>query len=196
MGRVSTAEQQYFSPKVDYAVILSKLKEDFNKRFSRNTPSQSIGLDNYIIKASLGSGSFGKVVLVKEKDNDSYFASKQLSKDQIIKTKQVGHVMSEKKVLNSIRFPFTIHLVTSFKDNDSLYLIIPLVLGGELFTYHRKWVSKVLRYTFPLNPFPHPDKGNSAKSRPGSIAHRYSLPSSICTTAVFYIVIWSQRTLW
>lgn len=138
MGRVSTAEQQYFSPKVDYAVILSKLKEDFNKRFSRNTPSQSIGLDNYIIKASLGSGSFGKVVLVKEKDNDSYFASKQLSKDQIIKTKQVGHVMSEKKVLNSIRFPFTIHLVTSFKDNDSLYLIIPLVLGGELFTYHRK----------------------------------------------------------
>lgn len=141
MGRVSTTEQQYFSPKVDYAVVLNKLKEDFNKRFSRNTPSPSIGLDNYVIKATLGAGSFGRVVLVKEKDGDNYYASKQLSKDQIIKTKQVGHLMNEKKVLNSIRFPFTIQLVASFKDNDSLYLIIPLVLGGELFTYHRKWVS-------------------------------------------------------
>lgn len=137
MGRQS-GEPQYFSPKVDYAVILAKLKDDFNKKYARNTPSQTIGLENYVIKATLGAGSFGKVQLIKEKENDNYFASKQLTKDQIVKTKQVVHVMSEKRVLNSIRFPFTIHLIASFKDNDSLYLIIPLILGGELFTYHRK----------------------------------------------------------
>lgn len=138
MGRQSTAEPQYFSPKVDYAVILGKLKEDFTRKYARNTPSPAIGLENYVVKSTLGAGSFGKVQLIREKDTDNYFASKQLSKDQIVKTKQVIHVMSEKRVLNSIHFPFTIHLVASFKDNDSLYLIIPLILGGELFTYHRK----------------------------------------------------------
>ncbi|XP_060648809.1 cAMP-dependent protein kinase catalytic subunit 2 [Drosophila nasuta] len=138
MGRTSASELQYFSPKVDYAVILSKMKDDFSKKYSRNTPSPTTGLEGYIIKATLGSGSFGKVQLIKEKDGDAYYASKQLSKDQIVKTKQIVHVMSEKRVLNSIRFPFTIHLIASYKDNDSLYLIIPLILGGELFTYHRK----------------------------------------------------------
>ncbi|XP_062121627.1 cAMP-dependent protein kinase catalytic subunit 2 [Drosophila sulfurigaster albostrigata] len=138
MGRTSGSELQYFSPKVDYAVILSKMKDDFSKKYSRNTPSPTTGLEGYIIKATLGSGSFGKVQLIKEKDGDAYYASKQLSKDQIVKTKQIVHVMSEKRVLNSIRFPFTIHLIASYKDNDSLYLIIPLILGGELFTYHRK----------------------------------------------------------
>ncbi|EDW67599.1 cAMP-dependent protein kinase catalytic subunit 2 [Drosophila virilis] len=138
MGRQSVLEPQYFSPKVDYGVILDKLKDEFNKRFSRNTPSPSCGLDNYIIKATLGAGSFGKVQLVKEKDTEEYYASKQLSKDQIVKTKQVMHVMSEKRVLNAIHFPFTVNLIASFKDNDSLYLILPLLLGGELFTYHRR----------------------------------------------------------
>lgn len=131
-------DPQYFSPKVDYGVILDKLKDEFNKKFTRNTPSPSCGLDNFIIKATLGAGSFGKVQLVKEKEGDNYYASKQLSKDQIIKTKQVSHVMSEKKVLNSMCFPFTVNLVSSFKDNDSLYLVLPLIMGGELFTYHRK----------------------------------------------------------
>ncbi|XP_023174688.1 cAMP-dependent protein kinase catalytic subunit 2 [Drosophila hydei] len=131
-------DPQYFSPKVEYGVILEKLKDEFNKKFNRNTPSPSCGLDNFIIRATLGAGSFGKVQLVKERDGDNYYASKQLSKDQIVKTKQIAHVMSEKKVLNSMCFPFTVNLISSYKDNDSLYLILPLIMGGELFTYHRK----------------------------------------------------------
>ncbi|XP_068154175.1 cAMP-dependent protein kinase catalytic subunit 2 [Drosophila tropicalis] len=131
-------EQQTFSSKVEYKLILDKLREEFNKKFSQNTPSMAIGLDNYEIKATLGAGSFGKVQMVKEKSSGIYYASKQLSKDQIMKTKQVAHVMSEKRVLRSILFPFTVYLVASFKDNDSLYLILPIVPGGELFTYHRK----------------------------------------------------------
>jgi len=95
----------HFSPKVDYILILDKLREDFNKKFAVNVPSPSTGLDDYDVKATLGSGSFGKVQLVREKESGVYYASKQLSKDQIVKTKQVSHVMSEKNVLRAAAFP-------------------------------------------------------------------------------------------
>ncbi|KAH8267656.1 cAMP-dependent protein kinase catalytic subunit 2 [Drosophila bipectinata] len=138
MGPQPEQPQMHFSPKVDYILILDKLRDEFNKKFATNTPSPSTGLDDYDIKATLGSGSFGKVQLVRERETGAYYASKQLSKDQIVKTKQVAHVMSEKNVLRSMMFPNTVNLVASYKDNDSLYLVLPLIGGGELFTYHRK----------------------------------------------------------
>jgi len=138
MGPQPEQAQMHFSPKVDYILILDKLREDFNKKFATNTPSPSTGLDDYEIKATLGSGSFGKVQLVRERESGVYYASKQLSKDQIVKTKQVSHVMSEKNVLRSMTFPNTVNLIASYKDFDSLYLVLPLIGGGELFTYHRK----------------------------------------------------------
>ncbi|ALC47605.1 Pka-C1 [Drosophila busckii] len=138
MGRQSQVEQQYFSPKVEYVLILDKLRDEFNKKYAKNVPSPSTGLDNYVVKITLGAGSFGKVQLVMDKETKIYYASKQLSKDQILKTKQVGHLMSEKRVLTAMHFPFTLNLIASFKDFDSLYLILPFCAGGELFTYHRK----------------------------------------------------------
>lgn len=75
---------------------------------------------------------------MRERESGVYYASKQLSKDQIVKTKQVSHVMSEKNVLRSMTFPNTVNLIASYKDFDSLYLVLPLIGGGELFTYHRK----------------------------------------------------------
>lgn len=50
--------------------------------------------------------------------------------------------MNEKQVLFACRFPFMLGLVFSRKDNDFLYLGLPFINGGELFTYHRK-VKKI-----------------------------------------------------
>jgi len=71
MGPQPDQAQMHFSPKVDYILILDKLREDFNKKFAVNVPSPSTGLDDYDVKATLGSGSFGKVQLVREKDPNS-----------------------------------------------------------------------------------------------------------------------------
>ena len=76
--------------------------------------------------------------LVKHKESGNVLAAKVLSKDQIVKTKQVAHIFSEKKVLACCRFPFLVYLEFSSKDNDFLYLGLPYCIGGELFTYHRK----------------------------------------------------------
>jgi len=63
-----------------------------------------------------------------------------LSKKHIIKQKQLTHTLQEKKVLFCIKFPFTVYLAFSYKDNDFIYFGMPFINGGELFTHLRKFV--------------------------------------------------------
>lgn len=76
--------------------------------------------------------------LVREKATSDVCAVKLLSKKDVVKYKQIAHVINEKQVLFSCRFPLLLGLVFSRKDNDFLYLGLPFINGGELFTYHRK----------------------------------------------------------
>ncbi|XP_046805623.1 cAMP-dependent protein kinase catalytic subunit 2 isoform X2 [Lucilia cuprina] len=128
---------KYYSPGVDYDDLLQKFREEFNKAWDNPKPSPESGLDGYDELATLGAGSFGRV-LIKHRNAGNYYAVKILVKDQIVKTKQVTHVHNEKRVLAAINFPFLISLEFSAKDYDYLYLGLPFINGGELFTYHRK----------------------------------------------------------
>ncbi|ALC47604.1 Pka-C2, partial [Drosophila busckii] len=131
--------QTYFNPKDDYdGTILSRLRDEFDVRWSRQDPSPYTNLENYVQRATLGNGSFGTVLLVKDKSSKNYYAAKMMNKDDLVRLKQIAHVHNEKTVLNAVRFPFLVNLVDSTKDFDYLYLILPFVNGGELFTYHRK----------------------------------------------------------
>ena len=53
-------------------------------------------------------GSFGRVRLAKSKKNGDYFAMKILKKADIIKLKQVDHVISENTILADIDHPFLV----------------------------------------------------------------------------------------
>lgn len=57
-----------------------------------------------------GTGSFSRVRLVKHIKNGKYFALKVLKKAQLLKLKQVEHVLNEKKVLEEIQHPFVANL--------------------------------------------------------------------------------------
>jgi len=46
-------------------------------------------LNDFEIIRTLGTGSFGRVHLVRHKDTDDYYAMKVLNKNQIVKLKQV-----------------------------------------------------------------------------------------------------------
>ena len=50
-----------------------------------NHSSDSVNLEDFIIEKVIGRGSFGKVYLVRKKDDNKYFAMKTLKKDQIIR---------------------------------------------------------------------------------------------------------------
>lgn len=59
---------------------------------------------------SSGTGTFGRVVLAKDKKTKEYFALKILNIAEIIRLKQVEHVISEKAILGSINHPFIVNL--------------------------------------------------------------------------------------
>ncbi len=53
-------------------------------------------------------GSFGRVRLCRNKKSGEYFAMKILKKADIIKLKQVDHVISENTILADIDHPFLV----------------------------------------------------------------------------------------
>lgn len=58
------------------------------------------------IVASLGS--FGRVMLAKNKKSGDFYAMKRLKKADIIKLRQVDHVISENTILADIDHPFLV----------------------------------------------------------------------------------------
>lgn len=82
----------------------------------------------------LGVGTFGKVWLVSHKRTGTPYALKMLNKREIIGHHQVEGVIREKNIMSSIEHPFVVNLVTTFQDERSLYMLIELVQGGELFS--------------------------------------------------------------
>ena len=58
-------------------------------------------------------GSFGRVRLARNKKTGEYFAMKILKKADIIKLKQVDHVISENTILADIDHPYLVRRLSS-----------------------------------------------------------------------------------
>mmetsp|Transcript_6142 Transcript_6142/g.13559 ORF Transcript_6142/g.13559 Transcript_6142/m.13559 type:complete len:172 (-) Transcript_6142:775-1290(-) len=90
------------------------------------------------IKDTLGTGSFGRVRLVKVLSDGKFFALKILKKSEVIYLKQVEHVKTEKKILDEIEHPYIVNMCGSFMDDKNLYLLLEYIIGGEFFSHLRK----------------------------------------------------------
>lgn len=95
-------------------------------------------LSDLHLKETIGTGSIGRVRLVKHKVTSQYCALKILKKNEILRLKQVEHTLSEASLLQEIEHPFIINLLKGFMDDDRLYLLMEYVVGGELFSHLRK----------------------------------------------------------
>ncbi|KAH9949285.1 kinase-like protein [Amylocystis lapponica] len=101
-------------------------------------PQGSYQLTDFIIQRTLGTGSFGRVHLVRSKHNLCFYAVKVLSKEKIVRMKQVEHTRSEQMMLQAVQHPFIINLWGTFQDTSNLYMVMDFVPGGELFTLLRR----------------------------------------------------------
>lgn len=105
---------------------------------------------------TLGTGSFGRVVLARRREDGQYIALKILEKAKVIKLKQLEHTINERLILSCINMPFGVRLLESFKDNANVYMALEVRLcrcrcslnsqltpkpqyapGGELFSHLR-----------------------------------------------------------
>jgi len=94
-------------------------------------------LSNYELLQTLGTGSFGRVKLARDKTTSKFVAVKALKKADILRLKQVDHVISEFNIMRDINHPFLVNLLNFTQDDRYLYFCLELVPGGELFTYLR-----------------------------------------------------------
>ncbi len=87
-------------------------------------------------------------MLAKNKKTGEFSAMKRLKKADIIKLRQVDHVISENTILSNIDHPFLVSfyclaniyqvgLKGFAQDSRYLYFLMPYIAGGELFTYLR-----------------------------------------------------------
>jgi protein kinase A len=133
--------------------LYKQAREEFDHRYATPALFQLVYRDFQIIRP-LGRGAFGSVKEVKcirdptpdyllttngnDNSSTSYrIALKIINKKSAHKMKQEEHVVNEKRILQSLHFPFIIRFYFSFKDNANLYIGLELIEGGELFRHLR-----------------------------------------------------------
>ena len=75
-------------------------------------------LENFEFIKMLGKGTFGKVILCREKGTGHLFAIKILKKEVIIAKDEVAHTLTENRVLQTTNHPFLI-VIYSFHSRDA-----------------------------------------------------------------------------
>ncbi len=97
----------------------------------------------------LGQGSFGKVILVQNQNNNKLYAMKILNKKFIVKKNQVSHTQTERVLLEKLKHPFIVRLNYAFQDSKRLYFLTEFLQGGELFFHLRRnsgYKEKAVRF--------------------------------------------------
>ncbi|ESO07369.1 hypothetical protein HELRODRAFT_98699 [Helobdella robusta] len=112
-------------------------KDDFLSKWEQTTTKSSSKLKDFEKECTLGTGSFGRVVLVLHKKDKNYYAMKVLNMQKVIKLKQVEHTLNEKNILRSIDHPFLVRMHYGFKDACNLYMVLDFINGGEMFSHLR-----------------------------------------------------------
>mmetsp|Transcript_25117 Transcript_25117/g.38928 ORF Transcript_25117/g.38928 Transcript_25117/m.38928 type:complete len:130 (+) Transcript_25117:2323-2712(+) len=93
---------------------------------------RSYGEENFLPLKKLGSGSFGDVFLVRDKNSGKLYAMKTLSKRKILGQNLVRYAKTERDVLSYMRHPFIVNLNYAFQTKTKLFLILDFCPGGDL----------------------------------------------------------------
>jgi len=107
----------------------------------------TLGLANFDLGVTLGTGSFGRVRLAKLKaPGNPVSAIKMLKKKEVIRLQQVEHMNAEREILMNLStgtndlkpHTFIVRLFGTFQDTQYLYMVLEYINGGEFFTHLRK----------------------------------------------------------
>ncbi len=99
----------------------------------RDPRQKSIG--HYVLGATIGEGTFGKVRLATHILTGEKVAVKVLEKCRIADSSDIDRVTREIHILKIIRHPNLIQLYEIIETSAQLYLITDYASGGELFDY-------------------------------------------------------------
>ncbi|KAJ2512747.1 hypothetical protein H4217_006714 [Coemansia sp. RSA 1939] len=114
----------------------------------QNGAGQGIGLHNFRLLRVIGRGSFGKVRIVEHRGTGKTYALKYINKATCIGMKAQNNTVRERGMLEEIDHPFVVNLRFSFQDEYTMYMVMDLMIGGDL-RFHmmrRRFVEGVIRF--------------------------------------------------
>lgn len=80
----------------------------------------------------IGKGAFGKVRIVQHKSDLLEYALKYISKPKCIELNATSNILTERKILERIEYPLIVNLRYAFHDDENLFMVLDLMLGGDL----------------------------------------------------------------
>ena len=102
---------------------------------SKKKKEEEYKIGNYLVKKTLGQGTFGKVKLGIYLPTQEKVAIKILEKDRIVEKDDEIRVKREFDMLASFNHPNVILVAEIFESTDSFYSVMEYCAGGELFNF-------------------------------------------------------------
>ncbi|KAF5913321.1 hypothetical protein HPG69_016937 [Diceros bicornis minor] len=99
------------------------------------TYSADVNFDHFEILRAIGKGSFGKVCIVQKNDTKKMYAMKYMNKQKCVERNEVRNVFKELQIMQGLEHPFLVNLWYSFQDEEDMFMVVDLLLGGDL-RYH------------------------------------------------------------
>jgi len=114
-----------------------------------------LGLNDFDFLTTIGEGSFGKVMLVRKKEDAKLFAMKAMRIDSTVRKYQVQHAHTERYILQRCSHPMIVKLIHEFQTENNLVLILDFCCAGSLrhhlvvasrfsFEATRHWISQLV----------------------------------------------------
>lgn len=106
-------------------------------------------LDDFEWLKTLGTGSFGRVRLVRHRRTGGYYAMKCLKKAMLLEHEQQDRLYWEKDIVSTLEHPFVVQFFRTFQDSVYVYLLFEFAAGGEIFHLiceHGRLQSRVAKF--------------------------------------------------
>ncbi|EGR34093.1 protein kinase domain protein [Ichthyophthirius multifiliis] len=108
-------------------------KENINTNNKKNNKIKKFrSVKDYDYYKILGTGSFGKVLLVKDKQNNKFYAMKIISKEKFQQMNLMKYAIQEKNSMAKMNHPFIVKFHHSFQSKSKLFIIQQYCGGGSL----------------------------------------------------------------
>ena len=99
------------------------------------TQNQESQIGDYIIKKTLGKGTFSKVKLGIHKATNEKVAIKILEKSKIKEKDDLQRIIREMQILNELNHPNIVKVYEICESEEYFFIIMEYCSGGELFNY-------------------------------------------------------------
>ena len=116
-------------------------KNQVSNRFLPLPESYTKGLESepkisdFTLIKELGTGTFGRVLLVQHKLTQAQYAIKAIDKRNIVNYQERNYFRREIEIMYRIHHPNVVKLFGHFEDNTYCYFIMEYIEGGNIYSY-------------------------------------------------------------